>query len=420
APNGPQPASATIVGTALAKLDCDSDEECLPEEVAGLVQLDAQKQQILSAALLADQAASARAAAKAAKALAQATSAASPSPAPSPAGVAATTTATHGPTAALQGSAGTASSPSTTGAAEAAAATATAPAQVTSRALQELDAVDGAVGNDISRGRGASGAVQLGIWDLKLLARIKAAMGLLTTASVLEHMMRGPHHCSIKLLTGEGEADGLWGRLGGGSEITQQQEPQAWLLAGFRWSAAIQPQPQQLAAATPAGTTLDGLHAHILDLKASWDALWEEYLKPRRRLQRTLHPAGESMQRPLELCGYEGLEALPPIGEGYQQRYKLVDDRQPNSRQRLHRAAEYQREESVISPHFEQLRARKSAPEDGRSALQISSAGSAAGKQAKKDAAAGGGLKAQLQADWVADHAMQVQRMLPGVCCTVA
>ncbi|GFH14216.1 RCK N-terminal domain-containing protein [Haematococcus lacustris] len=37
-PSGPQPASATIVGTALAKLDCDSDEECLPEEVAGLVQ----------------------------------------------------------------------------------------------------------------------------------------------------------------------------------------------------------------------------------------------------------------------------------------------------------------------------------------------------------------------------------------------
>ncbi|KAL6758235.1 olfactory receptor 4-like-domain-containing protein [Haematococcus lacustris] len=99
-------------------------------------------------------------------------------------------------------------------------------------------------------------------------------------------------------------------------------------------------------------------------------------------------------------------------------------------------------EESVISPHFKQLRAHKSAPEvglligrravgsrdlllgvvptpqqDGRSALQISSAGSAAGKQAKKDAAAGGGLKAQLQAGWVADHAMQVQRMLPGGLC---
>ncbi|KAJ9509108.1 hypothetical protein QJQ45_001597 [Haematococcus lacustris] len=48
-----------------------------------------------------------------------------------------------------------------------------------------------------------------------------------------------------------------------------------------RWSTAIQPQLLQLAAATPAGTTLGGLHAHILALKATWDALWEEYLKPR-------------------------------------------------------------------------------------------------------------------------------------------
>ncbi|KAJ9520773.1 hypothetical protein QJQ45_007632 [Haematococcus lacustris] len=61
-----------------------------------------------------------------------------------------------------------------------------------------------------------------------------------------------------------------------------------------RWSAAIQPQLQQLAAATPAGTTLDGLHAHILALKATWDPLWEEYLKPRWRRQRlALHHAQE-------------------------------------------------------------------------------------------------------------------------------
>ncbi|GFH32065.1 hypothetical protein HaLaN_31219, partial [Haematococcus lacustris] len=40
---------------------------------------------------------------------------------------------------------------------------------------------------------------------------------------------------------------------------------------------------QQLAAATPAGTTLDSLQAHILALKATRDALWEEYLKPRWR-----------------------------------------------------------------------------------------------------------------------------------------
>ncbi|KAJ9530481.1 hypothetical protein QJQ45_012457 [Haematococcus lacustris] len=50
---------------------------------------------------------------------------------------------------------------------------------------------------------------------------------------------------------------------------------------------------------------------------------------------------GESMLRPLELCSYEGVEALPPIGKEYQQRYKLVNDRLPKGMQWLHRAAEY-------------------------------------------------------------------------------
>ncbi|KAJ9517807.1 hypothetical protein QJQ45_004144 [Haematococcus lacustris] len=52
---------------------------------------------------------------------------------------------------------------------------------------------------------------------------------------------------------------------------------------------------------------------------------------------------GESMHHPLELCSYEGLEALPPIGKEYQQGYKLVNDRLPKVKQRLHRAAEYRR-----------------------------------------------------------------------------
>ncbi|MGQ3286083.1 hypothetical protein, partial [Bosea sp. (in: a-proteobacteria)] len=43
----------------------------------------------------------------------------------------------------------------------------------------------------------------LNIWDPKLLAQIKDAMELLTKASVLEHLMRGPHHSGIKLLPGE-------------------------------------------------------------------------------------------------------------------------------------------------------------------------------------------------------------------------
>ncbi|KAJ9516098.1 hypothetical protein QJQ45_024527, partial [Haematococcus lacustris] len=52
---------------------------------------------------------------------------------------------------------------------------------------------------------------------------------------------------------------------------------------------------------------------------------------------------GESKQRPLELCSWTDLRALPPVGKEYQQRYKLVNDRLPKVRQRLHRAAEYRR-----------------------------------------------------------------------------
>ncbi|KAJ9516401.1 hypothetical protein QJQ45_011079 [Haematococcus lacustris] len=52
----------------------------------------------------------------------------------------------------------------------------------------------------------------------------------------------------------------------------------------------------------------------------------------------------ERMQRPLELCSYEGLEALPTVGTEYQQGYKRVNGRLPKGRQRLHRAAEYRPE----------------------------------------------------------------------------
>ncbi|KAJ9525394.1 hypothetical protein QJQ45_003213 [Haematococcus lacustris] len=63
---------------------------------------------------------------------------------------------------------------------------------------------------------------------------------------------------------------------------------------GMHSGTKSQPQLLQLAAATPAGTTLGGLHAHVLALKATWDALWEEYLKPRWRRQRlALHHAQE-------------------------------------------------------------------------------------------------------------------------------
>ncbi|KAJ9534151.1 hypothetical protein QJQ45_002155 [Haematococcus lacustris] len=52
---------------------------------------------------------------------------------------------------------------------------------------------------------------------------------------------------------------------------------------------------------------------------------------------------GESKQRPLELCRWTDLEALPPIGKEYQQGYKRLNDRLPKVRQRLHRAAEFWR-----------------------------------------------------------------------------
>ncbi|GFH21686.1 hypothetical protein HaLaN_19041 [Haematococcus lacustris] len=51
-----------------------------------------------------------------------------------------------------------------------------------------------------------------------------------------------------------------------------------------------------------------------------------------------LQRIGESMQRPIELCSYEGYE-----GDEYQQGFKLVNDRLPKGRQRLHRAAEFWR-----------------------------------------------------------------------------
>ncbi|KAJ9514348.1 hypothetical protein QJQ45_012278 [Haematococcus lacustris] len=56
-----------------------------------------------------------------------------------------------------------------------------------------------------------------------------------------------------------------------------------------------------------------------------------------------LQRIGESMQRPIELFSYEGLEALPPVGYEYQQGYRQVNDRLPKGRQRLHRAAEFRR-----------------------------------------------------------------------------
>ncbi|KAJ9508536.1 hypothetical protein QJQ45_012079 [Haematococcus lacustris] len=56
-----------------------------------------------------------------------------------------------------------------------------------------------------------------------------------------------------------------------------------------------------------------------------------------------LQRSGESRQRPLQLCNWKDLKAVPPIGKEYQQGYKRVNDRLPKGRQRLHRAAQYRR-----------------------------------------------------------------------------
>ncbi|GFH10842.1 uncharacterized protein HaLaN_06234 [Haematococcus lacustris] len=112
-----------------------------------------------------------------------------------------------------------------------------------------------------------------------------APLACVTQAIKAAHAQRHP-------VTGQVVRQWEWeltkGQLKHDSGLTKAKQDTA------RWSADIQPLLQQLAAATPAGTTLDGLHAHILALKATWDPLWEEYLKPRWSRQRlALHHAQE-------------------------------------------------------------------------------------------------------------------------------
>ncbi|GFH28870.1 hypothetical protein HaLaN_27432, partial [Haematococcus lacustris] len=147
--------------------------------------------------------------------------------------------------------------------------------------------------------------------DDRVLHGVLADLGMttLTRAQAIKagHAQRDP-------VTGQVVRQWEWelskGQLKHDSGLTKAKQDTA------RWSAAIQPQLLQLAAATPAGTTLGGLHAHILALKATWDALWEDW---------------------------KDREAPPPIGKEYQQGYKRVNYRLPKGRQRMHRAAEYRR-----------------------------------------------------------------------------
>ncbi|KAJ9529227.1 hypothetical protein QJQ45_007906 [Haematococcus lacustris] len=69
----------------------------------------------------------------------------------------------------------------------------------------------------------------------------------------------------------------------------------------------------------------------------SWGRWLDRDTNPCLNFQRI----GESKQRPLELCRWDDLEALPPVGKEYQQGYKRLNDRLPKVKQRLHRAAEF-------------------------------------------------------------------------------
>ncbi|KAJ9518968.1 hypothetical protein QJQ45_026184 [Haematococcus lacustris] len=184
---------------------------------------------------------------------------------------------------------------------------------------------------------------------------------------VIEHMMRAPHHPGIRLLPGEvavfeqpssawpvamlqqldevhlrGDLNSL--NANATTIITSIQEfyrhpgrfinkwGKAMGVVGCGFSREVKKRFPQLVLGRLDYSQPDPKHKWRLPansvLRQPW---WKE------------ERIGESKQRPLELCSYEGLKALPPIGKEYQQGYKRVNDRLPKARQRLHRAAEYRR-----------------------------------------------------------------------------
>ncbi|KAJ9532133.1 hypothetical protein QJQ45_003849 [Haematococcus lacustris] len=251
--------------------------------------------------------------------------------------------------------------------------------------------------------------VQLDIWDPQLLAQIKDAMELLAKASVIEHLMRGPHHRGIRLLPSEvavfeqpssawpvaklqeldqvhltGDGNSLnanattiitsiqefyrhpgrfinkWGKAMGvvgcgfsrevkkrfpqlvlGRLDYSQPDPQhKWRLPANSAPPPLPPaqaQPPPPAQAQPPAQPPPGPVPR--PQAPAWGRWLDRDTNPCLNFQRI----GESKQRPLELCSWTDRGALPPIGKEYQQGYKLVNDRLPKVRQRLHRAAEYRR-----------------------------------------------------------------------------
>ncbi|GFH13452.1 uncharacterized protein HaLaN_09340 [Haematococcus lacustris] len=130
-------------------------------------------------------------------------------------------------------------------------------------------------------------------------------------------------HAMRDLVTGQVLRQWDWeltkGQLKHDSGLTEAKQDTA------RWLTAIQPQLQQLARATPAGTTLDSLQAHIQALKATWDALWEEYLKPRWRRQRLgLHHAQDPRRRVLAMSRLAAESEAKAAAPAHQLRHKYV------------------------------------------------------------------------------------------------
>ncbi|KAJ9529144.1 hypothetical protein QJQ45_007825 [Haematococcus lacustris] len=184
--------------------------------------------------------------------------------------------------------------------------------------------------------------VQLNILDPQLLVQIRDAMELITKASVQEHLMRGPQHRGIRLLPGEpphpptAEAPPPPAPAQDPPPPPAQDPP----------APAQAPPPPPHAQAPPAQAP----PAQAQPPPAAPGPAPRPQAPPGGRwLDRdtngclNLHRIGESRQRPIELCRWDDLEALPPIGKEYQQGYKLVNDRLPKGRQWLHRAAEYRR-----------------------------------------------------------------------------
>ncbi|KAL6748464.1 hypothetical protein V8C86DRAFT_2877524 [Haematococcus lacustris] len=219
--------------------------------------------------------------------------------------------------------------------------------------------------------------VQLNIEDPQLLAQIKAAMQLLTKASVLEHMMRGPHHSGIRLLPGE--------------VATFEQPSSAWPVAKLQQldQVHLQGDGNSLNAnATKIITSITEYYRHPQRFISWWakgvgvvggqfskEAQKHfpklvlgrlDYSQPDREHRWRLPPNSVLRQDGWreEVVRHRGLLGLPAeweagveggsIGKGgagwlpmenreYHQRYKLVNDRLPKVKQRLHRAAEYRR-----------------------------------------------------------------------------